>query len=314
MWSDQKTGQGVFTELTPRAWAKVEMKEPILWEFNRFYDPEMAREQHPRVNIRFGERGDSNGDRERIAGTFAQKQEYTVGDAINFLRMQTGPDGTDYSWHGARWPICNFYGTQMVVFDPGGDGFYFAAGPYFTARQDVYHVYSDFSRQPDIFMKAVPNDPRAEEFAKIGMSLKSNPEKLSAMAAMARKYPDDPTAQFLAAYHGFLQSNMQIFREFAGKPYVLDQQNIEYRLFAGMAAYQKKDSEAATRLLESFASDQLYTAEELFRLSVLERVYAVKDAAKSSSYSQIILAILKNYDAVTYFNKEIQPLISALAR
>jgi hypothetical protein len=272
------------------------MNGPILWDENRYYNPEMAKQQDAAANL-------SNGDtsRDDVASTFPQKPEYTVEDAINFLRLQNGPDGSDYSWNGTKSAICNYQGTQTIIFDPGGDGYYVAFGPYYSARHDVYHIYSDFSRQPELFMKAVPINPVVADTASIYMDLENRDKKLAGLVALADKYPGDANMQFVAGYHAYLLSNMDLFTQYCEKAYSMNPQVVEYRFFAGVAAWEKKDFDTSVKLLESISEQDLkYPAEEVYRLTILEKIYTDKDPAKAAAYHQQKISLLDRYNARSY--------------
>jgi hypothetical protein len=292
-WSDQKTGRGIVTELTPVGWGKVEMNGSILWDENRYYNREMAEQQNAATNL-------SNADtsRDEVASTFPRKSEYTVEDAINFLRLRTGPDGSDYSWNGTKNAICNYQSTQTIVFDPKGDGYYVAFAPYYSALHDVFHIYNDFSRQPDLFMKAIPINSVVADTAYIYMELENRDKKLAKLDELAEKYPDDANMQFVTGFHAYLLSRMDLFTQYCEKAYFLSPQTVEYKFFAGVAAFEKKDFDVAIELLEGISGQDLkHPAEEIYRLTMLEKIYAVKDPAKISGYSQQKLALLEKYDA-----------------
>jgi len=192
VWSDLKSGRGAVVEVTPTAWARNELKNSLLWNFNRIYDPALAEQQLPRRHLT-----NINIDREAIAGAFPKKREYTVEDAVKFVRAQTGPDGSDYSWSGTKFPICNWMASQMMIFDSKTDGFYMAVGPYYAARQDIYRYYNDFSRRPELFMPAVPIEPVVEKAARIENRLISKSEKLQAFIELAAQYENDANVHFL---------------------------------------------------------------------------------------------------------------------
>jgi tetratricopeptide (TPR) repeat protein len=292
-WSDQKTGRGVVTELTPSGWGKVEMNGPILWDENRYYNPEMAKKQNAATNL-----SNHNTSRDDVASTFPVKAEYTVEDAINFLRLQTGPDGSDYSWNGTKSAICDYQGTQTVVFDPKGDGYYVAFGPYYSARQDVYHIFNDFSKQPELFMKAIPIKPVIADTATVYMKLENRNKKLVELVELAGKYPDDANMQFVAGFHAYLLSKTDLFMQYCEKAYSMSPQVAEYKFFAGIAAYEKKDFDTAARLLESITEQDLkYPAEEVYRLTLLEKIYAAKDPSRAAACSRQKLALLDKYNA-----------------
>ena len=240
-----RAGRGAVVELTPTEWAKDELKGSLLWNFNRIYDARLAEQQKPSSNL-IG----INIDRETIAGAFPLKKEYTIEDAVKFVRAQIGPDGTDYSWSGTKFPICNWMASQMMIFDSKSNGFYMAVGPYFAARQNIYHFYDDFSKQPELFMPAIPIEPVIEQAAQIENRLISRIEKLQAFINLASQYKNDANVQFIVAYKSFQLSKLDSFATYAEKAYATKPDNAEYRIYAGMAAYQKKDTERAINLLD----------------------------------------------------------------
>jgi hypothetical protein len=307
VWSDLDAGRGAVVELTPTAWAKNELKDAILWNFNRIYDPKLAEQQKPSRSI-----NNINIDREAVASIFAKKTEYTLEDVANFVRAQVGPDGTDYSWSGTKVPVCNWMASQMMIFDTKSDGFYMAVGPYYAARQNIYHFYDDFSKQPELFMPAVPIEPVVEKAAQIENRLISKGEKLKAFTELAQQYKDDANVQFLVAYKAFKLSKLDIFPEYAEKAYAMKPANCEYQMYAGMAAYQKKDMEKAVGLLEGVTAR--YPEQDLIRLSVLEKASMAKDPQKAVQFKAQKQAIIDKYGGQSYYDSTLLPLIAALEK
>ncbi len=305
VWSDLKKGRGAVVELTPTAWAKNELKDSLLWNFNRIYDPKLAEQHLSRRNL-----VTINIDREAIASTFPVKSEYTVKDAVNFVRAQIGPDGSDYSWSGTKFPVCNWMASQMMIFDSKTDGFYMAVGPYYAARQNIYHFYNDFSRRPELFMPAVPIEPLIEKAARIENRLISKAEKLKAFIDLAGKHKNDANVHFLVAQKSFKLSKLESFADYAEKAYSLKPSNPEYRIYAGMAAYRKKDLGKAVKLLEGAAGR--YPELELYRLSVLERACAKEDPRKAADYASRKQSMLDKHGAESYYKAAVLPLIEAL--
>ncbi len=305
VWADLKAGRGAVVELTPTEWSKNEMKETLLWNFNIFYDPKLAVQQKPSRNI-----GNISSDREAIASLYPKKPCYTIEDAINFVRAQTGPDGTDYSWSGTKFPVCNWMASQMMIWDSRSDGFYMAVGPYYAARQNIYHYYNDFSRQPELFMPAVPIAPVVEKAAIIENRLISKADKLKAFIGLAGEYSNDANAQFIVAYKSFRLSKMETFADYANKAFTMNPANPEYQIYAGIAAYRKKDMKKAAGLLETAAAR--YPELDLYRLTVLKRAYKGSDPQKSAQYASQVQSLLERHGAAEYYNKTIVPLIDAL--
>jgi predicted choloylglycine hydrolase len=307
VWSDRNEGKGAVVELTPTATAVRELKGSLLWNFNRIYDSRLRPQQRVRTSL-----DGWNWDREAIASTFPEKQEYEIEDAVQFLRAQETPDGTDYAWCGTKSPICNSGSLQMVVFDPYCDGFYLATGNSFAACRNVYHVHEDFSRVPELIMKAVPIKPVVEEAAEIKNRLVGGAEKLKAYVELAQKYKNDANAQFLVAYHSFMQSRWDLFADYAQRAYSMKPLVVEYKLFAGIAACQQKQYDKAINLLQNIDSSGLHPWQEIFRLTALERAWASRSAEKSAHYNAQKRAILDKYDAHVYYRKGIAPLFEEL--
>jgi len=307
VWSDLRNGRGAVVEMTPTAWAKHELDGPILWDFNRFYDQALAGQQIPSYGI-IG----VNLDREAIASAFAKKPEYSFDDAVDFLRNQTGPDGTNYSWSGTRFPICNKRTTQMMIFDSRSDGFYMAMGPSFASRREIYHFFGDFAKAPELFRSAGPIDPRAEAAAEIESRMLPDGESLQALRKFADAHGDDANAQFLVAEKAFRISKPRIFGVYAEKAFRHNPSEPEYRLFAGLAAYQRKDPEGAISVLEAVVTR--CPEQEIFRLAALERAWAGKDAGQSAGFGDKKRALLEIHGVSAYYKKHMKPLIDVLER
>jgi hypothetical protein len=305
VWGDLRAGRGAVVELTPTAWAKNEFKDSLLWNFNILYDPKLAVQQKPSRNI-----GNISSDREAIASLFPKKSEYTVEDVVRFVRAQVGPDGTDYSWSGTKFPVCNWMASQMMVFDTKTDGFYMAVGPYYAARQNIYHFYNDFSRKPELFMPAIPIEPVVEKAARIENRLIKRADKLKAFIELAGLYKDDANVQFLVGQKSFKLSKMDTFASYAERAFAMNPANPEYQIYAGMAAYQKKDMDKAMGLLEKAAAR--YPELDLYRLTVLERASMTKDHGMALRYREQKELILDKNGAGEYYEKKILPLIDAL--
>ncbi len=307
VWGDLRNATGAVVELTPTAWAKNELSGPILWDFNKLYDPELALRQRPSRSITNGDI-----DREAVASIFPKKSEYTFDDVVAFLRSYTGPDGTDYTWCGTKHPIGNWKASQTMIWDSKIDGFYMAYGPYFAARQGIYHYFSDFSKQPELVVAAMPIEPVVEKAAQIDNRLISKAEKLRLFIDLAGQYREDANAQFQVAYRAFRLSKADIFVDYAEKAFSMDPSNSEYQMYAGLAAFQKNQMDKAISLLEGVTAR--YPEQDLFRLTALEKATAAKDPQKSTQYAAQKQAVISKYGAQSYYDSALLPLISALEK
>lgn len=307
MWSSRDERNGLITEILPKTWSATRLDSSVLWLFNRILNTELTRYQTASPVLT-----GHNYDREAVASTFPRKAEYTIEDEISFLRLVTGPDGTDYSWCGTRWPICNWSGQRIILYDPNGDGFYLGTGIYYAAMQNIYHVHSDFSQPPALFMKSVPLNPLVEEVAKIENKLVSRQEKLRDFVGLAKQYKDDANIHFLVAYDSFIQARWDLFADYARKAYTMKPSIIEYQLFAGLAAYQQKDPDSAVSLLQGIDTEKLSQVQRIYRLEVLQRAWEIKDTQKAAQCKAEIAAILNKYNAQAYYKENILPKMEAL--
>lgn len=304
VWASQGERRGLVAELTPQGWATIELGQGLLWNFNRLYTPALQARQHPQANL-----GRSDLDRDHAAAAFPMKDGYTVDDAIAFLSRQTGPADSDYVWCGTRWPICNMAGQQMIVFHPGGDGAYLAWGNSFAARRAVYHIHADFAHPPEIYRPAQPLPPLAEALAEIENGLLTRRAKLAALIHLAEQHPEDAQLRFIIARKSFLLAQPGTLAEYAERAYALNPAVSEYRLYAGLAAYQRGKFERARSLLEAIPQSHLFPEQELYRLWVLEAAQA--DGAGDIHRRR--RAILDEHDAHDYYATIVVPWLTALA-
>ena len=311
--SDQKAGTGAVFEITPTSIAKRELKDnnPV-WIFNDLIDPGLSQQQTPSKSMSFGVPwGDSNGDRWKIASTFKVKDVYTIDDGIAAMQMTTGPEGADYSWSGTKWPISNLNSDLFIMYDPNGKGIYLAFNPTYASLRDIYYIDNDFSKQPSIYRKALGGLKKAaQDYADVRM-LPDGPETLKDYVALAAKYPEDPQAQFVVGWHAFAYKQPDKYASYFEKAYALKPDNVEYKLFAGLAALSSQNYDKAIRILEDIKTSDLYTAEELYRLTGLQRAWKDKDQSRFDQYSQQINTILDKYKGQKAYKVRFLPLLSA---
>lgn len=307
VWSSRRERRGMVLELTPQGWARREFADGLLWNFNRVYDSDLQRFQHPRANL-----GRSDHDRDHAAAAFPVRDAYTVDDVITFLRLQRGPADGDYAWCGTRWPICNMAGQQMLVFDPDGDGVYMAWGRGFAARQAIYRIHADFAFAPQLYLLAAPLSPLAEALAAVENQIATRHTRLDAVIGLAEQHPGDAQISFIAARKSFLLKQPEFFVEYAGRAYRLNPAVPEYRLYAGLAAFQRGDFERARLFLEPLSAAQLFPEQALYRLWTLEAIYRDYHPELAAAAHRQKQIILDDHDAHGYFEAAIAPLLSAL--
>lgn len=311
--SDQHAGKGAVYETTPTAWAKRELKDnnPV-WVFNDITDPGLYPQQTASKSMGFTPAwGDTNGDRWRLASTFKIKNEYNIDDAIDAMQMITGPDGSDYSWSGTREGISNWMTDLFITYDPAGKGMYLSLNTNYASRKNIYYIDNDFSRQPVIYRKAIGVKPACQDYADIRQALTVDKDRIKQYADLAAKYSDDPQAQFVLAYHAFLLKQPDKYASYFEKAYAMKPDNVEYKLFAGMAALSTKNFDKVISILEDIKTSELYPAEELYRITALQKAWTSKDPQKADQYGRQITGMLEKYQGQTVYKTRILPLLNA---
>jgi predicted choloylglycine hydrolase len=303
VWSDRQTGKGMVAELTPWGWARTDQKTSLLWNFNHLYSPELQEQQVPGLNV------SPDLDREAVAETYPQKKFYTVDDALDFIGLQVGPEGLDYSHCGSRNAICNKSATQAVAFDPEGLDFYMGVGVYYAARQNVYRFYDDFSRQPVLFRAGAVMRPAVVEIARIHNLLLDNAGYRDAYQDLTNKYKDDPQVYYQVAYYSFQSKSLAQYAAYADTAFQLAPEVGDYRLFAGLAAWQSGDARRAVELLEGLKLDGVVRKHESLRLYALQQGYKGLDDIKSQLYAHELDKFLARFGAQDYFETTWKPLL-----
>ena len=254
VWADLDTGEGAVIEVSPTGWTPFYLESDLIWNLNHYYD-ETLREIHQAVYKSL--RAD-DWDRELVASSFDESPPFDIADALSFVRNRTAPDGTDFARFGSARSVCNSHGWQMMIFDPAGDGFYYSWGTSYGALNDVWRIYQDFSRPPEIAFEAIPVDEYIKEHAAIEGMLITDEEKLDEYVTLAKKYPDEANARFYVAYTAFLCERPDLVAEYAPTAFEMRPDVAEYQLFAGLAALAMGDGSGATTLLSDIDDGPLY--------------------------------------------------------
>jgi tetratricopeptide (TPR) repeat protein len=303
IWSDRKAGEGQLIELTPTAWNSIPLKDSLLWDFNHIVSPNLLEQQTQSKNFF------PDPDREALAEGFFRKPEYSLQDAVDFLRLQVDPQGRDYTRKGRRHAVCNHEGQQMVIFDPLGDGFYLALGTYYAACQNVYHIFDDFSRQPELALPGVDLPSAVVERAHVENLLVNQREKRDRTLKLARSYRDEANLQFLCAYYSFLLGELPLYADFARKAHELDPDEFEYVLYMGLAAYQIGEYSETVKTLEEIPLASLYQRDQALALYLLTESWQHLEPQKSEAPRKALEELLSEMQAEDHFLKELVPLI-----
>lgn len=305
--SDRETGEGVVIEIDPKKWKKIPLEKPILWYFDHVVHPEMKSLQHAAENLR-GSRS-----REEVANQFIQKETYEVKDAIQFLRSAQGPGNRNFNWLGSRYGICNWETAGMYVFHPRGEGIYMAAGDNYGCFGEVKFIHDDFSRAPEVFMKAQPIPPVMQETADLKANLISSEKQLEGFINLAGKYAQDANMQFVVAWEAFQQNKKGPFIEYAIKAFKLDSSVPEYALYAGIAEFGRQNYQTVVKRLESIKGSALYPIEEVYRTrTLIETWKALKQFEKLPPLDKRLKDLLQRHNAEEYYHSKIIPKLNQL--
>lgn len=303
VWSDRKRGRGMVAELTPSAWAPIEMKEPLLWNYNHLYSAQLQPQQKQRTNL------NPDLDRESVARAYRQKPDYTVDDALDFLGAQMGEDGLDYSHCGMRTAVCNKSASQAVVFDPVSLDFYLGTGVYYAARQNIYRVFEDFSRPPELYRPALPMKPAAVEAARIHNLLLDAAGYRDAYQQLSRRYNDDPQVHFLTAYYSLLSHTLPEYAAHAHTACRLAPRVGAYRVLSGAAHYLCGDPLSAVQQLEALQLDEIDRPLEVLRLYVLHKALQAVHPDESIRYMDQLTRLLADCGAPDFLDQSWKPLL-----
>lgn len=305
IWSDRKTSRGLRLEKSPKGQAFQPMDSSILWDFNNFVDAAFAVQEPPYVRL-----NSFNRDREKLAEGFPKKDSYAVSDAVSFFRLQKDETGKDYSWLGSKSAIANAWGQQTVIFDPEGKGFYMSLRDVYASMGRFLFYSNDFSISPIHFMDSAKMDPMVKEAGRIKSGLLPKGKRLEEWVKFATKYPNEPNASFLVVEEAFTQEKWQILYEFAYRCISLDPDVGEYRFYAGLAAFLKRNFSACKEFLNK--AKDLCPEQEIFRMAVLKKMY--KNSIREKELENELSILLEKYQARDYYESIVMPKIERMKK
>jgi hypothetical protein len=298
IWSNQRLGKGWLVEHTHSGWTRRALEGDILWDFNTIYSPELKALEVPEKSLR------SDEDREAVARAFPRKETYTVQDGIRFIRASEDSQH-DHLRCGTRLGVCNAGTQQAMVFDPNGQGIYLAWGEQYCSRAAFYHIHEDFSVPPDLAAAPIPLPTEALAQVTASFQLTSPEQKLPAFVELARQNPHDADFQFRAAYQAFQLKKTDLFILFAENAFSLDPSNIEYRLYAGLAAFQSDRQDDAVMRLNGINAADIFPLENIYRLTALKQLSPLF----AENYQAAIDTILSANQVEDIYQKKIVPLL-----
>jgi hypothetical protein len=180
---------------------------------------------------------------------------------------------------------------------------------YYAARQNIYHIFDDFSQPPLLYRPAVPMPPVVVEAARIHNLLINNEGYRDVYLDLSRRFNDDAQAHFLAAFYSFVTHTLPDHAEQARTAFELAPQVGTYQLITGLAALQQKNCLEAIQLLESLQLNETERPLEPLRLYGLQLAWKDIDPEKMADYAHQLESMLEQYGAVQFFNAYWKPLV-----
>lgn len=266
VWSSRKEKAAILMEVAGSKKKVAVAKKPIFWNFNQYYDPELIPEEMP-IKRAVGYAT----DREDLAGQFPKKASYGLDDMFRFLRVQKSEEGENYSWCGSRTAICNSHTQQTTIFDPQGDGFYFAVDKSHAGLAEIYHYFEDFSKEPVLAAKSVSLDSVIREDSFIENAPVSDETKLALRYELADKYPRDANMQFAVSMNAFIVGDREKMAAYAWKAHTLCPDVVEYALFAALGLTAENKAEEAWTILSPVNPNSLTAYQQILYFWIMTK-------------------------------------------
>ncbi len=293
-------------EITPGFWVRRDMNTPLGWNLNHIESDELIHLQSIFIALM-----GNDSDRDFLASNYPYKEAYTHKDAVLFLRSDTSPDDINYNSEAQKNGICNSGTQQMIVFDSIGDGFYLAIGNNFAAQRDVYHVYNDFSIQPDLFMESEVIDPEIQAMADIRINIDLDyHEKAEAYLNLIEEYPDNIALNLeLAMYYQYLQVDYEKSSEYSEKAYTLNPHSIDTAFLSGLYLFKTKNLNETVKRMKPIDPIKLTPWDRIMRLSILTAIYKSNENKKWQEMQKELDFLIAEYNAEKIWDQYIHPFI-----
>ena len=267
IWSSKTEKKGILMEAAGSVKRVTSITEPIFWNFNQYYNEDLIPLEQPlRRAVGYAT------DREALAETFPKKDVYSLEDMLAFLRVQKDRLGKDFAWCGSRTAICNSHTQQTTIFDPKGDGFYFAGDQNYAGMGPFYHYYWDFSIPPTLWADGVAIKEVLRKDAYIDNMLVSDAEKLKKRIALSLEYPEDANMHFAVAQNALIVADRITFAKHGIKAYYLDSTVPEYGLFASLGYLIQKEPVHAKAILDQVQSKELTPLQDIMKQWLATRI------------------------------------------
>ena len=280
VWCSRAEQKGMLMEAAGSVKKVTPITDPIFWNFNQYYHEALIPLEQPlRRAVGYAT------DREMLAKTFPQKRTYTLKDVLAFLRIQRDGEGRDYAWYGSKTAICNSHTQQTTIFDPKGEGFYFAGAQNYAGMGPFYHYGWDFSIPPTLWAEGVPMGQVLLDDAFIDNMLISDAEKLKKRILLAREYPEDANMHFMVAQNALLVGDSLVFAKHGRKAYSLDGTVAEYGLFAAFGFLIQNESDQGKYILDQVKSEELTLQQNVMKQWLINQIESSPESKLALSAS-----------------------------
>lgn len=267
VWSSRIEQKALLLEAAGERKNVTWYQQPLNWNFNQYYSAEMIEYEQPmRRAVGYVT------DREELAAMFPAKEGYDLKDALAFLRIQENDKEENYAWSGSRTAICNSHSQKTTIFDPEGDGFYFAYDNDYSGHAAMYHYHDDFSVRPELWAEKVELPEIIKRDALIENMAVSDGEKLLLRIRLADEYPNDANMSYVVSSMAFHLGQPDTFTRYALKAYALNRSVAEYALWAAIARLMDGCEAETGKIISDIQVSRLTPYQDLIRLWLLVRI------------------------------------------
>ena len=285
-WSDRNSLTGCIIETAPNAKEPVkviEMSDKVLWHINKYMNSDYIKNNESKYagDVSF------NNARQEVFNYYIRDTNKTLAldDVISLLRIEKGPSGENYNSSDITRGICNMDTQHMMIFEPKGEGIYFARNYYLASKSTVYFIPANFDTPPYVYMESEKIDPVIEDFARIKESILTKSEQIKKLKQLTVKYPDQGYIYFMTGQASLNAGDLAGWAEYTDKafksPSSCDIQ--EVTLEKAKIEFYKKNMEEAAKILSTVRFDDLRSFKSRAELLYICKMYYEFKHDKTSS-------------------------------
>lgn len=264
IWSDRKTKRGTVIETAPSYvpfYKKRELTGSTLWQQNQYID----KEYRENVEDSYLARRGMFKSRKELLTDYLDKNrlQHSIEGMIDFLAQDSDNEGINRNFYPFANGINNYYTVNSIIFDPAGEGIYWARDKYYAARSTFFFIPDDFSISPEVYKEEVPLDDYSKAIGTLYAFEYTAREKVSILEEYCEMYPGSALCFYLLALSAAENKNSLLWKKSALKAYELAPSIPEYRVEAALAFISDGDSKNGKKILEQIPPSSLYSQRAL---------------------------------------------------